>query len=164
MSTRHWFDANAVNLKILIERLGGLGYDVEGIADDTRNGRVGIDLIVPPSPAQLTAIQAAIAAHDPTNYEGAQAASALTNTRSLMTGLSHQTARDAAYAVVARSYAVAVSAPNATIVAIVDRASAAGYIQNTSWWQALTTAQRQMKTIDLEAEAIRMQAIIAVLR
>lgn len=72
--------------------------------------------------------------------------------------------RDAAYAVVARSYAEAANEPPEVIAEIVDRSSATAYLAGTEWWAALTSVQRQYKMLDLEAEAIRLQGMIAVLR
>lgn len=111
-----------------------------------------------------------VAAHNPSNLTPAQEATnqqanAQVGARMLLAGVSTAaTARDAAYALVGRSYAVANNEPQATIDGIVDRATAASYIQSTSWWTALTSAQRQLKQLDLEAEAARMQAVIATLR
>lgn len=99
----------------------------------------------------------------PTSEE-LQTKNALRSGRSLMTGLAAQSSRDASYAIVARSYAIVNDASPATIAGIVDRPTASAYIQSTTRWAALTTAQRQMWTNDLEAEAVRTQALIALLR
>lgn len=100
---------------------------------------------------------------DFTDHEEVQREASLAQRDVLFDGLSVLSPLDAGYAIVARSYAIAAGNMGA-VAGITDRATAASYITSTPWWAAMNAAQRQMKQIDLEAEAIRMAGTIAFLR
>lgn len=88
----------------------------------------------------------------------------------LMGGLGGETPRDQANAVVVRSYIIAESIinsapfPQATIDGITDRATAFAYVTTAAWFTPLTAGQKTLKRLDLEAQAVYVQALIAALR
>jgi len=85
--------------------------------------------------------------------EESQASGAETLIKRYLAGLGQLEPIDFGYAYVARLLAVANGEDLATVLAIVDRATAQSYITGMSQWGNLTAAQRQWLAVDLESRA-----------
>ena len=85
--------------------------------------------------------------------EETQASAAEQMIRQYLAGLGQLEPVDFGYAYVARLLAVANGEDEATILAIVDRATAQSYITGMAQWGNLTVAQRQWLAVDLESRA-----------
>ena len=85
--------------------------------------------------------------------EETQASRAEELIRQYLAGLGQLEPVDFGYAYVGRLLAVANGESEATILAIVDRATAQSYITSMSQWGNLTAAQRQWLAVDLESRA-----------
>lgn len=89
---------------------------------------------------------------EPTDEES-QGSNAEALIRQYLQGLARLEPVDFGYAYVARLLAVANGENLATVLAIVDRATAQSYITGMSQWNNLTAAQRQWLAVDLESRA-----------
>jgi len=89
---------------------------------------------------------------EPTDEE-AQGSNAEALIRQYLQGLAQLEPVDFGYAYVARLLAVANGESLATVLAIVDRATATSYITGMDQWSNLTGAQRQWLAVDLESRA-----------
>lgn len=70
MSTRVYFNRiGGVLLSKIESEIKAIYAQIDGVASDPSNNRVGVDFIVVPSAQVQTQIQTAILAHDPTDLE-----------------------------------------------------------------------------------------------
>lgn len=83
-----------------------------------------------------------------------------TNLRDLFQGLRQLLPEDAAYAAYGRGWAIKNGETQETILAIVDRPTAAAYIQQQTEWQNLPVASRQFMVDHIDAVMIMMQGVI----
>jgi hypothetical protein len=95
--------------------------------------------------------------------ESNQANSAQSNLKSLMNGLQGLSASDKGYAIYCRLFAWRNGANQATLDAIIDRATAVAYITGLSEWQAMTAASKNFFAKELEANAALCQVLLLVL-
>lgn len=70
MSTRIYFNRNGGVLIAKIDaEIRAVYAQIEGVANDPANNRVGVDFVVVPSAQVQTQIQTAVTNHDPTDFE-----------------------------------------------------------------------------------------------
>lgn|SRR5574341_468345 len=94
----------------------------------------------------------------------AQTTNAITSLNPLLTNLSNLSAEDAAYALMGRAMALKDGASQITISGIIDRATAASYLQNKIEWINLPATAKSWLVDHLDMEAMLFQSIIVTLR
>jgi hypothetical protein len=128
--------------------------------DERAGGNVEI---TPSTPALEAALDSANANLTVESSEATQAQTARNALKSLMTGLHGLSANDKGYALYCRLLAWRDGANNATINAIVDRASAAAYVTAKPEWTNATAATRALLADILEADAALCMVLMLVL-
>ena len=121
-----------------------------------------------PDHITLEQVQTVVDAHDPatlttSQQESAQAASAKTALKTLMTGLHGLSAADKGYALYCRIFAARDGANQATLDGITNRATATAYITGLPEWGAMTAASRAFFAKELEANAGLTMVLLLVL-
>lgn len=155
---------NPVNIDALLETVraqypqvsqGDTGFRVHQIAPEN----VG---------TVSAALDAIIAAHSaatltPTQKELTQADTAKTALKNLISGLHELSVQDKGYVVLGRIMARNDGANNTTIMSITTRVQAQAYVTSRANWLAVPSAARPMLGDILEAQAVSLSVLIALL-
>lgn len=126
------------------------------------------EIVVTHDAVTAQGLEAILTAHNPATLtteqaEVAQADSAKTVLKTLMSGLHELSAEDKSYAIACRIMAAKDGATQQTIMAIVDRPTAVAYITSKPEWANATVATRNLVGDVLEMVAGITQVLLLVL-
>ena len=151
--------------KLTDELMTALSLTRDNVGVSVASGRCFVTV---PDGVTLEQVQPIVTAHNPATQttaqqELAQANSAKTALKNLMNGLHSLSVNDKGYALYGRIFAATNNANQATIDAIVDRATAVAYITGLPEWQALTAVSKNFFAKELEANAGLCRVLLVVL-
>jgi hypothetical protein len=144
----------------------GLSLSPVDVLLSPRRGEMWVDV----SPDLVDDIQAVVDAYvyNPSGtiqqQEILQSIQASSNLRDAMAGLYGLSARDKAYALVGRAFAIADQAGAEIVQGIVDRDTAATYITSKSEWSNLSPEVKAWQADNLEALALLFQAVLVAVK